>query len=80
MEIINEIEFTSDIWCVVLPIILCLVDVATGYVNAWKKNKISSKKMREGLGKKFGEITLCFLGWITYLAFSIKIGFSIKSV
>ena len=73
MEIINQIEFTSDMWCVALPIILCILDVATGYINAWKKNELSSKKMREGLAKKFGEIVLCTLGWLMYLAFGIHL-------
>lgn len=73
MEIINEFEFTSDFWCVALPIILCLIDVATGYINAWEKDELSSKKMRDGLGKKFGEIVLCILGWLMTLAFGIRL-------
>lgn len=70
---INEIEFTNDFWCVALPIILCIIDVVTGYVNAWKRNELSSKKMRDGLAKKFGEIVLCLLGWLGYLSFGIKL-------
>lgn len=70
---IEEIQFTSDFWCIVLPIILCFIDVITGYVNAWRKNKVSSKKMRNGLSKKFGEMVLCFLGWLFYLSFGIKL-------
>jgi len=70
---INEIEFTNDFWCVALPIILCIIDVVTGYVNAWKRNELSSKKMRDGLAKKFGEIVLCLLGWLGYLSFGMKL-------
>lgn len=73
MEILNQIEFTSDTWCVALPIILCIIDVATGYINAWSENEISSKIMREGLGKKFGEIVFCVLGWLAYLSFGVKL-------
>lgn len=73
MEIINELEFTSDFWCVALPIILIIIDVATGYINAWKNNDIQSVKMREGLGKKFGEVVICVLGWLMTLAFGIKL-------
>lgn len=70
---INEIEFTNDFWCVALPILLCIIDVVTGYVNAWKRNELSSKKMRDGLAKKFGEIVLCLLGWLGYLSFGMKL-------
>ena len=73
MEIINQIEFTNNFWCVALPILLCIIDVVTGYVNAWKQNELSSKKMRDGLAKKFGEIVLCLLGWLGYLSFGIKL-------
>lgn len=73
MEILNQIEFTSDTWCVVFPIFLCMIDVATGYVNAWCKKEVSSKIMREGLGKKFGEIAILILGWLTYQALGIHV-------
>ena len=69
----EEIEFTNDVWCVALPIILCFLDVATGYIAAWKNKEVSSQRMRDGLSKKFGEIVLCILGWLAYLGFGLKI-------
>lgn len=75
MELIEisfqDLHFTSMFWAVCLPIIFCGLDVITGYVNAWIKDEISSKKMREGLGKKVGEITICILGWLTYFALGL---------
>ena len=70
MEIINleEINLTSKMWYVLLPLILCVLDVITGYLNAWIKNDIKSVKMRSGLGKKVGELSYCILGLITYYA------------
>ena len=69
----EEIEFTNDVWCVALPIILCFLDVVTGYIAAWKNKEVSSQRMRDGLSKKFGEIVLCILGWLAYLGFGLKI-------
>ena len=76
----EEIEFTNDVWCVALPIILCFLDVATGYIAAWKNKEVSSKRMREGLSKKFGEIVLCILGWLAYLSFGLKIAATFLAV
>ena len=55
---------TNDIWFILLPLILCLFDVITGYLNAWIKDDIQSTKMREGLGKKVGELVYCAVGLI----------------
>lgn len=68
---INDLQFTNEIWLVILPLILCALDVFTGYLNAWIKDEPSSKKLRAGLGKKFGEIVYCILGWLSDLAFGL---------
>ena len=70
MEILNleEINLTSNMWYILMPLFLCILDVITGYLNAWIKNDVKSVKMRTGLGKKVGELSYCFLGLITYYA------------
>lgn len=72
MEIFKDITFTHDWWALVLPCILMVLDIITGYYNAWKKKKVSSKKMRDGLGKKLAEIVYIVIGLVVSLAFNIK--------
>lgn len=60
----SSFVITNDIWFILLPLILCLFDVITGYLNAWIKDDIQSTKMREGLGKKVGELVYCAVGLI----------------
>ena len=52
MEILENLQFTHIFWAIVLPCILMVLDIITGYYNAWEKKEVSSKKMRDGLGKK----------------------------
>ena len=72
MEYIKSLKFTHDWWAIVLPCILMILDIITGYYNAWKKKKVSSKKMRDGLGKKLAELVYIVIGVIVSIAFSIK--------
>ena len=55
-EFIETVHFTSGAWVILLPCALMLLDVLTGFTNAWVKHDIRSDKMRSGLAKKFGEI------------------------
>ncbi len=64
MDFNIPINLTHEIWYVILPLILAGLDVLTGWLNAWKTNTLSSKKMREGLTKKFGELVYVTVGLI----------------
>ena len=55
-EIIQTVHFSSGAWVILLPCALMLLDVLTGFVNAWVKHDVRSDKMRSGLAKKIGEI------------------------
>jgi len=55
-ELIETVHFTSGAWVILLPCALMLLDVLTGFVNAWVKHDVRSDKMRSGLAKKIGEI------------------------
>ncbi len=72
MEYIQNLKFTNDFWIIVLPCVLMLIDVITGYYNAWKNKKVSSSKMRDGLGKKIAEICYIVVGLLIGLAFEVK--------
>ena len=60
--IIENIDFASRTWVFVFPLILMVLDFATGILNAYKRNEIKSSKMREGLIKKFGELVILIIG------------------
>ena len=61
-NIIGNLQFTSVMWSILAPLILIIIDVATGVVIAWKNNNFKSSKMRTGLSKKFGELVYVLVG------------------
>lgn len=67
-----QLKFVADYWVIVLPCILMALDIITGYYNAWEKHKVSSSKMRDGLGKKLGELVYIVVGILIAFAFGIK--------
>lgn len=69
--VIENFKVDNAIWFIVLPLILCILDVITGYLNAWIKNDIQSKKMREGLGKKIAELVYCSVALLINLLFRL---------
>lgn len=72
MEYLQDLEFTNIIWVFVLPLLLMLIDIVTGYINAWKSKKIDSSKMRDGIGKKCAELVYILLGVLLKLSFGIE--------
>ena len=72
MEKILKLEFTHNYWVILLPLILMVLDIITGYYNAWKNKKISSSRMRDGLGKKLAEIIYIIIGILAGVAFDVK--------
>lgn len=72
-EIINNIEFSNKCWVIILPCILMVLDIITGYYNAWKNDEVSSSKMRDGLGKKMAEIVYITVGLLISVAFNVNI-------
>lgn len=69
MEELMNLQFTKTIWIFLLPLILMVLDIFTGYYNAWEKNEISSSKMRDGLGKKCAELCYIAVGALFQFAF-----------
>lgn len=70
-EILKNLQFTKDFWIVLLPSILMALDVATGFINAWAKNEIKSSVMRQGLARKFGELTVIAIGQLFFFALGL---------
>ena len=68
---ITDFQVDNAIWFILLPLILCILDVITGYLNAWIQDDIQSKKMREGLGKKVGELVYCSVALLINLLFNL---------
>lgn len=78
-EMITNLEFSNNFWEIFLPLILMVFDIITGYYNAWKTKKISSSKMRDGLGKKLAELVYIIVGILISHAFNLKaIGYFIS--
>ena len=53
---LSNLQFNNQTWVLLLPLFLMGVDIITGYISAWKENRVQSGKMRSGLVKKSGEI------------------------
>lgn len=73
MDYIMDLHFTHIGWEVGLPLILMVLDVITGYYNAWKNKEIKSSKMRDGLGKKIAEMCYIAIGFLFGIAFNLQI-------
>ena len=69
MEALMELHFTNIVWCILVPLVLMILDIITGYYNAWKNNDVSSSKMRDGLGKKCAELCYIVVGFLFKFAF-----------
>lgn len=56
------LNFRDDIWVMLVPVCLMVIDFVTGFLNAWAKNRIKSYIMRQGLVKKAGEVVILLVG------------------
>ena len=73
MEILQNIEFANIWWAIFTPVLLIVLDVATGVIIAWRNNNFKSAKMREGLSKKFGELVYILIGILAKFALGTEI-------
>lgn len=62
IKFLETFHFTNAVWVLVIPLSLMLIDVLTGWLNAWLKGEVKSYRMREGLVKKCGEIMILIIG------------------
>ena len=59
---LENVKFVNEVWVFMIPGILMAVDILTGSLNAWAKRDFKSYKMRQGLVKKCGEVTILGIG------------------
>lgn len=52
----SKIEFASGVWVFLIPSVMMAADILTGLIYSWVKKKFKSSIMRQGLGKKAGEL------------------------
>lgn len=69
IDILTNFHFVNEAWVLVTPILLMTVDIVTGTVYAWSSKTFQSKRMRSGLSKKVGEISILVIGEV--LSFSL---------
>lgn len=62
MDYLMNLQITNEKWYFIVPLILIIMDILTGLVHAWANNEVKSYIMRQGLGKKFGEICYILIG------------------
>ena len=61
-NIIKEIHFANMLWLLLIPVAMMAIDIVTGLINAWATNSFQSARMRTGLAKKCGEISIILIG------------------
>lgn len=62
IDIKNSISTAEENKLLLLPFILMVIDILTGLTHAWATGHLKSYKMRDGLNKKVGEITILLVG------------------
>ena len=70
VDVVLNFRFVNEFWTLVTPLCLMGIDIVTGTVNAFAKKQFKSKKMRMGLSKKTGEISILVIGEL----FSFSLG------
>lgn len=59
---VTTIHFKSAAWVLILPLLLMAMDTITGLIKSWATESFQSRKMRTGLSKKAGEISIIIIG------------------
>ncbi len=73
IDIIKELHLANRAWILLLPCVCMAFDIATGLIYAWVSKTFDSARMREGLGKKFGELSYIILGCIACYALGVPL-------
>lgn len=69
VDILTNFHFVNEAWVLATPLLLMAVDIVTGTIYAWASRTFQSKRMRIGLSKKVGEISILVIGEV--LSFSL---------
>ena len=68
---IQQVNFTSRYWVVLLPCILMAADIITGWIQATINGTWDSTKMLKGLYRKSGEMLIIVLAYVISLAINL---------
>lgn len=68
---LENLRFANELWIFIVPSVLMAFDIITGSLNAWAKKDFKSLKMRQGLVKKCGEISILTIGTLFKFAFGL---------
>ena len=73
MSTLQGFEFRNVFWYLILPLILMGFDVLTGFLNAWIRHEVKSAKLRAGLSKKVGELSILVIGELFTFALGLPL-------
>lgn len=71
-EILKALNFSNIFWQVTTPLIFCLIDIVTGFIQALINKNVSSQKMRVGLLHKALLFILIIMGFIIGITFNLN--------
>ena len=73
METVAQVHFTSNMWSILLPVILMGADILTGCIQSSVNGTWDSTKMRKGLFRKSAEIIIIVLAYVIQVAVALPI-------
>ena len=73
LDFLKNLTYTHKFWVILLPFILMVCDIITGYTKAKVKKEVKSSKMRAGIGKKIAELVYIIVGVLIGYSFNYKI-------
>lgn len=80
-EILNNIQFSNENSVLYIPCSLMALDILSGVIHAWQTGHLKSYRMRDGLGRKAGEVIVLIIGELfaygLLMPMSILKGFSL---
>ena len=69
--LLENFHFRNEILELIIPAIMMAVDFGTGTFGAWMMHTFKSAKMRSGLTKKVGEMSILIVGALISYAMSL---------
>ena len=71
LEMLQMFQSTNNYRVLIVPFALMVFDFITGISHAWATGHLKSYRMREGLNKKVGEITMIIIGCLFNWALNV---------
>lgn len=83
-SLLLQLKEVNSYRLLILPFVLMIIDFVTGIFNAWATGHLKSYKMREGLNKKFAEISMITISilftWVLEMPNYISYGITVYVV